>query len=616
MNKMIEFIISVKDAGSAAVRGFASEIKALTNAAKTGGLEGLVKHLGSVESLSGRCGRALAALGGVAMSLKTIWGALAAVAQALGAALRYVGEGIEDFGKLQIATIRLSRFVGGMEEAKKILSALTDGGYGIDDFFDETEIVQAVIKLRDLSGGALGTAGDIRVLADAAVAANEPISAIAEGVGAVIGKIMAGEDTWGRYAEQLVKSGVISRSTLVEMKNMADAGASSAAIVQKLWDAINTKNSGALDQARDSITGLQKAAADATGDLKRTIGELTQGFAIAWDAIKIGFSRSIGFVVQGLIDLIKFISTMAGSIAGGGTTKDAWNAALDEYQTRHAEGDGRTTKIKGGAASVKASEDGASAGSGGSGGTGGKAEKKTDQLDAKLSDVRDRNAVAGMPPDQEVDFLRKKKDALMDKFTKGEQTEDDILQLQIDQEELTGRINEILRRKAAKEARDLAEYDKEYNENVKKQDRERIIAGAKLAESKQSLQEYRDSKLTPEKQLAIAEKKVSSIEGTLRGPMAVEQRSETIKEYISAMKHRDSLKETVESKSENRIERIQQIKDRLSDLGQPSRASASVGDVFDFKRGSAGKHPLDHHMSEMVKLNKELIKLQKEQAVN
>jgi hypothetical protein len=275
-----------------------------------------------------------------AMKLGPAIAAAGAAIAGLGAAVRWLGEGLAESAKIETFTIRLSKVTGSMESAKQAMRALTSGDSAVDDLFGEEDVLAAAIALKRLSGGALGTAADIKVLAGAAFDTGQSVSSVAQDIGSLTGMITEGMTGWDRYAKGLAKAGVLSFDTVKQMQNMKEAGRSAGDIVAYMWEAVEQDHSGSIEKARDSISGLSKSAEDSMGDMQRLLGEmLGKPFAALWNYIKIGFAETISFIFGGIKDLAQFIGAFTGALTAGSGIKGAYNAALDNYEAEHNKND-------------------------------------------------------------------------------------------------------------------------------------------------------------------------------------------------------------------------------------------------------------------------------------
>jgi hypothetical protein len=124
-----------------------------------------------------------------AMKLGPMIATAGAAIAVLGVAVKWLGEGLAESAKIETFTIRLSKLTGSMDSAKQAMRALTSGDNAVDDLFGEDDVLAAAIALKRLSGGALGTAADVKVLAGAAFDTGQSISAVAQDIGSLTGMI-------------------------------------------------------------------------------------------------------------------------------------------------------------------------------------------------------------------------------------------------------------------------------------------------------------------------------------------------------------------------------------------------------------------------------------------
>lgn len=316
---VLSFIVEAKDKATATldkIKGQFGELKADWGKAMAGMKEGSYSGL---LSFAMKLGPAVAVVG-------------TAIA-GLGVAVKWLGEGLAEAAKIETFTIRMSKLTGSMDSAREAVRGLTSGKDAVDDLFGEDDVLSAAVALKRLSGGALGTAADIKVLAGAAYDTGQSVSAVAQDIGGLTGMITEGMTGWERYAKGLAKTGVLSFEAVKQMTDMKEAGRSAGEIVAYMWGAVEKDHSGTIEKARDSIDGLSKSAADSMGDMQRLLGEMIgKPFATIWNAIRIGFAEIISFIFGGIKDAAQFVGTFAGSLSAGDGVKGAYNAALDNYE--------------------------------------------------------------------------------------------------------------------------------------------------------------------------------------------------------------------------------------------------------------------------------------------
>ncbi|MEI7672694.1 MAG: hypothetical protein WCK00_11340 [Deltaproteobacteria bacterium] len=266
------------------------------------------------------------------MKLLPVIAAVGTGLKGLGEGFKWVGEGLNEFAKIETLTIRMSNLTGSMKTAREAVLQLTSGGNAVDDLFGEEDVIQAAISLKRLSGGALGTASDIKVLAAAAYDTGQSVSSVAHEIGGLAGMIAEGVSGWERYAKGIAKAGIISFETVKSMHDMKEAGRSAGEIIEFMWQAIDQDHTGSLEKARASIEGVRKVANDAMGDMKRMMGATFGGEVNnIWQNLRGGFAAFITDTVNGFM----FLSDIITGVLQGKTPKGIYDSALDNYEARN-----------------------------------------------------------------------------------------------------------------------------------------------------------------------------------------------------------------------------------------------------------------------------------------
>lgn len=543
MSNVLSFIVQAKDQATATlskIKGQFGELRGDWAKAMAGMKEG---SYSGILSFAMKLGPAIAAAG-------------AAIA-GLGAAVKYLGEGLADAAKIETFTIRLSKLTGSMESAKEAMRALTQGKDAVDDLFGEDDVLAAAIALKRLSGGALGTAADIKVLAGAAFDTGQSVSTVAQDIGALTGMITEGMTGWERYAKGLAKAGVLSFETSKAMSDMKDAGASAGEIVAFMWASLEKDHSGSIEKARDSIDGLSKAADDSMGDMKRLLGEtLGKPFAALWNGIKIGFAETVSFIFGGIKDLSQFLGSFLGALSGGSSIKEAYNIALDNYEQNKSTKDGSRGDL--------ASDINARAGTSDEQKTADKkaADEHTELL-KKRAEAQKKYDEEQRTRAEQIRSLQKEQNDLEtsivwepDGSNKRIEAETRILDIKRDVKKLQKEIAD----EESKEAANVAQRAREQANAEKDAKKDRLTS-----ESQYKYHAAYD-KMTPEEKLAQTEKNIKRWEGIRENAPDEASKKKASDSLIDQLKEKDRLQKEIADKADDRKKKSESLMDRDREL--------------------------------------------------
>jgi len=306
---------------------------------------GSVKNLGS--SISGGIGGALGSLKGMVVGLAGAGSAAGLFVQAIKKSFefeRYQNQ----FGIL----------FGSMEKAKTHFKELKQ--FADATPFELAGIAQASRTMLSMSGGVLGYADSLKQVGDAAAAAGQPIQEVGMWTARAYGAIRNGQP-FGEAAMRLQEMGILGGEARKKMEDLQAAGATNAEIwgvftaelekskggMEKLsttgeglmstlgdtWDGALAKFGDRFqDLAKDKIKGLidwiTKLTTDGTIDVwaNRTVKALET----VKDVLSgLGEGLKILYKFSGLSDAMAFVkggAMVAGTIAGGGSFKDAMGA--------------------------------------------------------------------------------------------------------------------------------------------------------------------------------------------------------------------------------------------------------------------------------------------------
>lgn len=297
---VLHYIISGENRLGAVLQKVKSEIAQMWAALKGAGADGAMATMVKLITIF--------QAGGVAANL---FGRALRIA---GDAIAYVGKGVQMNAEIEKMAIRMSRFSGSVSQARAEIRQLFESENSVADMFDESEILGAALALRRLSEGALGSASDMKLMADVALMTGQGLGEVSQEVGNLVSKMIRGDDSFGRYLEQMVKAGVIAPTVAARIVSMsAEVDASGKKIhtagemVKYMIAALETGAGGTTNAMRDSMSGLAIQAKDAAEDANRAWGAAFGGMAkmilhlqIAWHNFSKTVAESMPLVLEAM----------------------------------------------------------------------------------------------------------------------------------------------------------------------------------------------------------------------------------------------------------------------------------------------------------------------------
>jgi hypothetical protein len=283
MSKNVEITISVRDRAKAVISDVSKAFHNLWAAVKSGDLGQIYRGFTGLFA----AGHVISsAIRGV---ISTIKGFAAAV-----------NEYIAQVAEIERATNRLARVMGSKLSARREAKQLIE--LPIKVVFDESEIIAADAALRRKTKNALGGVEDISLLADVAVSTNTSLSELADTIGIIVGRLQAGDDSFGRFAMQLVSSGAVTADVVAEMERLVKSGKSAGDVVNYLFDALKRDHGGAFSDITDDIDSLARRLREQINDAKRELSSglfpMLRDYGLAIEAAVMGWGVGLsrGFV--------------------------------------------------------------------------------------------------------------------------------------------------------------------------------------------------------------------------------------------------------------------------------------------------------------------------------
>jgi hypothetical protein len=160
---------------------------------------------------------------------------------------------IDRVGQTKVATRQFAVFLGSVQEAKKRVSDLY--AFVATSKFDFSQAATASRMLTVLTNGARGTRTDLEMLGRISTATGAPLEDLAEAVGRTTKAIKGGFDISGN-AQQLREMGAITEEDVRHLDNLAQSGASTAAVMREFNSAVSRQSSaiGDTDKGIQEVT--------------------------------------------------------------------------------------------------------------------------------------------------------------------------------------------------------------------------------------------------------------------------------------------------------------------------------------------------------------------------
>jgi hypothetical protein len=353
---------------------------------------------------SGTASGAVNGLIGLSTAFTAVTGGIGIAVSAFNRLLTVGAEYLEQQSQIERATNRLARTMGNRSAAQAEATAITASPLGA--VFSETELIAADNNLRRLTKNALGGSRDLQLLADVAVDTDENLGSLAQTIGVITSKLQAGDESFSRYAMQLVQSRAVTADVVVEMQRMVTAGRSAGEVIDYLFTQLNQAHGGAFEQVNNDLNDTARKAQDVIDDVNR---ELTSTLYPALRDFGLSFKAVL---LTGLNEVVKGIQDAAAWLARGGkgappeatgsaTETDrasAVNAGRTPYQMKQEEID----------AMLKVGAD---------------ERARVADLDRENARANEQAAVELMSPEQKIFFMSRKADeakAAADDFANSE----------------------------------------------------------------------------------------------------------------------------------------------------------------------------------------------------
>jgi hypothetical protein len=475
-----------------------------------------------------------------------------AALKGFGEVIRWVGQGIEENIKLEKMAVQMSRLTGSMRSARAEIDALTKGGFAVDDLFGEEDVIRASMALKRFSSNVIGSAGDIEILAAAAYATGSSVSDVAHSVGLLTGKIIAGEESWGRYAEQLVKSGVVGRDVIANMEQMKASGKGAGEMVAYLMGELSTKYSGTLDDARNALDGIRKSADDAAGDAAKAWGENYQKTVGYFHKIREQWWNLVGFFADhplsirgisgGVIEKLfgvkndesKNAATSSSDIIARGNDAAANSTETDEQRVKRVEAEKKTAE---------------------------QLLKTRTELYAKLDEAEVKHDEAQMERQEKLSKRLFEVADLEEKMAFYSEdnrvaAEAKILDLKTEILSIQKEISDEEKKAAEAEAQRLMAQENAQNDARK----------SRLVEQSQYSYHSAYDKMTPEQQLATTEANIKRWQKRVAEAGTEEAKKGATDGLIGQLKERDRLQADMASKADERQKKEESLMTRDRDL--------------------------------------------------
>ena len=189
-----------------------------------------------------------------------------------GAIIAFTKEIIGAAAKLETLETQFINLGGSAEQAANQMKAIR--AFAAETPMSVEDISKASQQLLVFSEGALGGIDSLRLFGDMVSATGEDFETVAYWVGRFYAALKSGQPI-ERSIQALARLKGIGPSTLKELKDMRDAGATGT----EIWDAYTEslkKFEGALERSSKTAAGQLSTLADNVRDLKAALGELLE----------------------------------------------------------------------------------------------------------------------------------------------------------------------------------------------------------------------------------------------------------------------------------------------------------------------------------------------------
>lgn len=251
---------------------------------------------------------------------------------AIKAGAQMVWSTIKEAFKFETVTLQFSILMGSMDKARDRMKELAK--FAAETPFEMEGIAKASRTLHVFSEGALGDAGSLRLIGDAAAATGQDLADLSFWVGRAYSMIKGGQP-FGEAAMRLQEMGIMTPQARAKMEELQAAGAKTS----EVWGVLVNKMdefSGGMKKMSVSGDGLLSTLEDTAKEARRTFG---QEFLDAAKTAIDGITKYLaGLIEDGSIKkwadkALEQVYRVAGAVKAiweGGKERDlAWGAVKD-----------------------------------------------------------------------------------------------------------------------------------------------------------------------------------------------------------------------------------------------------------------------------------------------
>lgn len=277
---------------------------------------GVQKFLMTLGLVSPEANRALMSIQGIESGLSLLGGgaiiAAGSVAALIAAfagltAFGVIWKGIEEAANVEPLVQQLGNAVGSLEQTETRLNELQQLAHDSGGLFDIQQLTTVNKELQTFTAGALAGSDGMRLIANASIAASEPIATVGAAIGKLYGAIQD-KNPIDRYVKQLLTLRLINQDTANDLINLQRKKASPDTIWQSAQQALQIYNGG-LEQYASTWHGLW-------GQVKTDITQALEALGSPLLPVLESALRQIEPLFQRLIPLAaSFGSTLASGLA-------------------------------------------------------------------------------------------------------------------------------------------------------------------------------------------------------------------------------------------------------------------------------------------------------------
>jgi hypothetical protein len=280
VSKDLKYTLTAEDRISdvlAKIKGNFGETKmramGVVDAFRSGGWTAGINALKNVQLNGLAAGGALGTLVSVINPVTAALAVAAAAGKGLQLVLAGIASSVKEFADFEVAAISISRYAGSIKEARAQLRALGEGEFRVTDDVSIGQAARVQKILMRGTGGAMGSAGDVKRFVDAAAELEKGADELAESFVRLWKRVAAGDEELGRFVKQLVDIELITPRAYAQLQRLLENPGNKPSQIIELLISDLDRFRGAADLADQSVQGLKESNADLWRQIKTELGE-------------------------------------------------------------------------------------------------------------------------------------------------------------------------------------------------------------------------------------------------------------------------------------------------------------------------------------------------------